>query len=79
MIQIFEDQAILFLDLQHKKFIRKEKRSEFSCVFPIEQADALKKEISSFIDAIRHGRPPVFSGEDWLSSFEISLPNYGKD
>ena len=38
-----------------------------------EQGDALRAEIRSFLDCIRHGRPPVVTGEDGLRALETAI------
>ncbi len=38
-----------------------------------EQGDALLLEIEAFIDSVRHGKPPVVSGEDGLRALETAI------
>ena len=71
-LRIFEDDAYLSLDLQQKilTLIRKRTAADGPGPLPVtieeqslEQGDALKAEIESFLGCIRDGRPPVVSGE----------------
>ena len=39
----------------------------------LEQGDALKSEIESFLDCIRTGRPPVVSGEAGLRALQTAM------
>jgi predicted dehydrogenase len=39
----------------------------------LEQNDALKEEISSFLECVRTGIPPVVSGEDGKRALETAL------
>jgi predicted dehydrogenase len=39
----------------------------------LDQGDALKAEIESFLDCIRTGRPPVVSGEAGLMALETAM------
>jgi predicted dehydrogenase len=80
-MRIFEDDAYLSLDLQQKilTLIRKRPPGDTSGVLPVsieeqalEAGDALKAEIDSFLDCIRHGRPPVVSGEAGLMALETA-------
>jgi predicted dehydrogenase len=81
-MRIFEDDAYLSLDLQQKIFtlIRKRDPSEAPGPLPVtieeqnlDQGDALKAEIESFLDCIRTGRPPVVSGEAGLMALETAM------
>ena len=81
-MRIFEDDAYLSLDLQQKilTLIRKRKPSEAPGPLPVtieeqnlDQGDALKAEIESFLDCIRTGRPPVVSGEAGLMALETAM------
>ncbi len=81
-MRIFEDDAYLSLDLQQKilTLIRKRAPSEPAGPLPVtieeqnlEQGDALKAEIESFLDCIRSGRPPVVSGEAGLMALETAM------
>ena len=80
-LRIFEDDAYLSLDLQQKilTLIRKRPASEPPGPLPVtideqnlDQGDALKAEIESFLDCIRTGRPPVVSGEAGLMALETA-------
>ena len=80
-LRIFEDDAYLSLDLQQKilTLIRKRDPSEPPGPLPVniheenlDQGDALKAEIESFLECIRTGRPPVVSGEAGLSALETA-------
>jgi predicted dehydrogenase len=81
-LRIFEDDAYLSLDLQQKilTLIRKRTASDAAGQLPVtieeqslEQGDALKAEIESFLDCIRTGRPPVVSGEAGLMALETAM------
>lgn len=81
-LRIFEDDAYLSLDLQQKilTLIRKRAVSADVGQLPVtieeqslEQGDALKAEIESFLDCIRTGRPPVVSGEAGLMALETAM------
>ena len=39
----------------------------------LDQGDALKAEIDSFLDCIRTGRPPVVPGEAGLTALETAM------
>jgi predicted dehydrogenase len=39
----------------------------------LEQTDALKEEISSFIESVRTGKPPVVTGEDGKRALATAL------
>jgi predicted dehydrogenase len=80
-MRIFEDDAYLSLDLQQKilTLIRKRGPSEPPGPLPVtieeqnlDQGDALKAEIESFLGCIRSGRPPVVSGEAGLMALETA-------
>ena len=80
-LRIFEDDAYLSLDLQQKilTLIRKRDPSEPPGPLPVsiheqnlDQGDALKAEIESFLECIRTGRPAVVSGEAGLSALETA-------
>ncbi len=80
-MRIFEDDAYLSLDLQQKilTVIRKRAASEPPGPLPVtieeqnlDQGDALKAEIASFLDCIRTGRPPVVSGEAGLMALQTA-------
>ncbi|MDB6046309.1 MAG: UDP-N-acetyl-D-glucosamine dehydrogenase [Gammaproteobacteria bacterium] len=81
-MRIFEDDAYLSLDLQQKilTVIRKRDPSAAPGPLPVtieeqnlDQGDALKAEIESFLDCIRTGRPPVVSGEAGLMALETAM------
>ena len=81
-MRIFEDDAYLSLDLQQKilTLIRKRTAAEPAGPLPVtieeqnlDQGDALKAEIESFLDCIRSGRPPVVSGEAGLMALETAM------
>jgi predicted dehydrogenase len=81
-MRIFEDDAYLSLDLQQKilTLIRKRAPSEPPGPLPVtieeqnlDQGDALKAEIESFVECIRSGRPPVVSGEAGLMALETAM------
>jgi predicted dehydrogenase len=81
-LRIFEDDAYLSLDLQQKivTHIRKRPTSGVPGELPVsieeqslEQGDALKAEIDSFLDCIRTGRPPVVPGEAGLTALETAM------
>jgi predicted dehydrogenase len=80
-MRVFEDDAYLSLDLQQKILTLIRKRSPADAPGPLpvsieeqslEQGDALKAEIESFLDCIRTGRPPVVSGEAGLMALETA-------
>lgn len=81
-MRIFEDEAYLSLDLQQKilTLIRKREGAGTPGQLPVhieeqslEQGDALKAEIESFLECIRTGRPPVVSGEDGLTALQTAM------
>ncbi|MBS0364203.1 MAG: Gfo/Idh/MocA family oxidoreductase [Proteobacteria bacterium] len=81
-LRVFEDDAYLSLDLQQKilTLIRKRGAAEPPGPLPVvieeqslEQGDALRAEIESFLDCIRTGRPPVVSGEAGLRALETAM------
>jgi predicted dehydrogenase len=81
-MRIFEDDAYLSLDLQQKilTLIRKRGPSEPPGPLPVtieeqnlDQGDALRAEIQSFLDCIRTGRAPVVSGEAGLMALETAM------
>ncbi|HUI60292.1 MAG TPA: Gfo/Idh/MocA family oxidoreductase [Steroidobacteraceae bacterium] len=80
-LRVFEDDAYLSLDLQQKilTVIRKRTPADAPGPLPVtieeqslEQGDALKAEIESFLECIRTGRPPVVSGEAGLMALETA-------
>ncbi len=81
-MRIFEDDAYLSLDLQQKilTVIRKRDASAPPGPLPVtieeqnlDQGDALKAEIASFLECIRTGRPPVVPGEAGLMALETAM------
>ena len=81
-LRIFEDAAYISLDLQQKilTLIRKREDPPQPGQLPVsieeaslEQGDALKSEIASFLDCIRNNRQPIVSGEDGLRALETAI------
>jgi len=81
-LRIFEDDAYLSLDLQQKilTLIRKRAAPEVPGQLPVtieeqslEQGDALKAEIESFLDCIRTAGVPVVTGEAGLMALETAM------
>jgi predicted dehydrogenase len=81
-LRIFEDAAYMSLDLQQKilTLIRKREGSPQAGQLPVsieesnlEQGDALKSEIVSFLDCTRNNRRPIVSGEDGLRALETAI------
>ena len=81
-LRIFEDDAYISLDLQQKilTLIRKREGVPQAGQLPVsieeanlEQGDALKSEIESFLDCIRNDRKPLVSGEDGLRALETAI------
>lgn len=81
-LRIFEAAAYLSLDLQQKilTLIRKREGVPQPGQLPVsieeanlEQGDALKAEITSFLDCIRNNRRPIVSGEDGLRALETAI------
>jgi predicted dehydrogenase len=81
-LRIFEDAAYISLDLQQKilTLIRKREGVPQAGQLPVsieeanlEQGDALKSEIESFLDCIRNDRKPIVSGEDGLRALETAI------
>ena len=81
-LRIFEDAAYISLDLQQKilTLIRKRETPPASGQLPVsieeanlEQGDALKSEIESFLECIRNDRRPIVSGEDGLRALETAI------
>jgi predicted dehydrogenase len=80
-LRVFEDDAYLSLDLQQKilTVIRKRETPPEVGQLPVtieernlDQGDALKAEIESFLACIRSGKPPVVSGEAGLRALETA-------
>jgi predicted dehydrogenase len=81
-LRIFEDAAYISLDLQQKilTLIRKRDGVPQAGQLPVsieeanlEQGDALKCEIESFLDCIRNHKRPIVSGEDGLRALETAI------
>ncbi len=81
-LRIFEDAAYISLDLQQKilTLIRKRDGEPQAGQLPVnieeanlEQGDALKSEIESFLDCIRNNKRPLVSGEDGLRALETAI------
>jgi predicted dehydrogenase len=81
-LRIFEDAAYISLDLQQKilTLIRKRESPPAPGQLPVsieeanlEQGDALKSEIESFLECIRNDRRPIVSGEDGLRALETAI------
>ncbi len=81
-LRIFTGESYLSLDLQQKilTLIRKRQPGEVAGPLPVsieeqslEQGDALKAEIESFLDCVRSGKPPVVSGEAGLRALETAM------
>jgi len=81
-LRIFEDAAYISLDLQQKilTLIRKREGEPQPGQLPViieeanlEQGDALKSEIESFLDCIRNNKSPLVSGEDGLRALETAI------
>jgi len=81
-LRIFEDAAYISLDLQQKilTLIRKREGEPQPGQLPVnieeanlEQGDALKSEIESFLECIRNNKRPIVSGEDGLRALETAI------
>ena len=81
-LRIFQDDAYFSIDLQQKILTVIRKRPTDSAPGPLpvtieeqnlEQGDALRAEIESFLSCIRESRPPVVGGEDGLRALETAL------
>jgi predicted dehydrogenase len=81
-LRIFEDAAYISLDLQQKilTLIRKREGLPQAGQLPVsieesnlEQGDALKSEIESFLDCIRNNKRPIVSGDDGLRALETAI------
>lgn len=81
-MRIFQRDAYITLDFQNRKVLVAQKGS--GELFPgvpnvkvdekeLEQADALKSEIESFLQAIREGKQPQVSGRDGRMALETAL------
>jgi predicted dehydrogenase len=80
-LRVFEDDAYISLDLQQKimTLIRKRSPTDGPGPLPVtieeqalDQGDALRSEVESFLDCIRTGRAPVVSGEAGLIALETA-------
>ncbi len=81
-MRIFQPDAYITLDFQHKKVaVFRKGEGEMSPGVPnvvmeekvLEQVDALQEEISSFLESVRDGKPPVVSGLDGKMALETAL------
>ncbi|MEO7774507.1 MAG: Gfo/Idh/MocA family oxidoreductase [Steroidobacteraceae bacterium] len=81
-LRVFQDDAYLSMDLQQKilTVIRKRDAGSAPGLLPVvieeqnlDQGDALKAEIESFLECIRNGSSPVVNGEDGLRALETAL------
>lgn len=81
-LRVFQDDAYLSMDLQQKilTVIRKREAGAAPGALPVvieeqnlDQGDALKAEIESFLECIRRGTRPVVAGEDGLLALETAL------
>ena len=81
-LRIFEADAYISLDLQQKilTLIRKRDGVPQPGQLPVtieeanlEQGDAIKAEIASFLDCIRNNKRPIVSGEDGLRALETAI------
>jgi predicted dehydrogenase len=81
-MRVFEDDAYLSIDLQQKilTLIRKRPGPPTAGQLPVsieeqslDQGDALKAEIESFLDCIRNGKPPVVGGEAGMRALETAM------
>jgi predicted dehydrogenase len=81
-LRIFEEAAYISLDLQQKilTLIRKREGGPQPGQLPVsieeanlEQGDALKAEIASFLECIRNHKRPIVSGEDGLRALETAI------
>jgi len=81
-LRVFQDDAYISIDLQQKilTVIRKRPPGGEPSPLPVtieeqnlDQGDALKAEIESFLNCVRTGAAPVVSGEDGLRALETAL------
>jgi predicted dehydrogenase len=81
-LRVFEDEAYLSIDLQQKilTVIRKRPVPVGAGELPViieeqnlEQGDALKAEIDSFLNCVRTGATPVVNGEAGLRALETAM------
>jgi predicted dehydrogenase len=80
-LRIFQDDAYISMDLQQKVLSVIRKRTPDAPPGPLpvtieeqnlEQGDALRAEIESFLECVRSGGRPVVSGEDGLLALETA-------
>jgi predicted dehydrogenase len=81
-MRVFEDDAYVSLDLQQKilTVIRKRAGPVAAGQLPVtieerslEQGDALKAEIESFLASIQSGKPPVVTGEAGMRALDTAM------
>jgi predicted dehydrogenase len=81
-MRVFEDDAYISLDLQQKilTVIRKREGPIAAGQLPVtieerslEQGDALKAEIESFLASIQSGKPPVVTGEAGMRALDTAM------
>jgi predicted dehydrogenase len=81
-MRVFEDDAYLSIDLQQKilTLIRKRSGPATPGQLPVsieeqnlDQGDALKAEIESFLDCVRTGKAPVVGGEAGMRALETAM------
>lgn len=81
-MRLFQHDSYITIDFQNKQLeIYRKGEGEQHPGIPVieskqqtfDNGDALMSEISSFLDAVRYGRPPVVSGEDGLRALETAL------
>jgi predicted dehydrogenase len=81
-MRVFEDDAYLSIDLQQKilTLIRKRSGPPTPGQLPVsieeqnlDQGDALKAEIESFLDCVRNGKAPVVGGEAGMRALETAM------
>ena len=81
-LRVFEDEAYLSIDLQQKILTVIKKRpgplepGQLPVIIDersVEQGDALKEEIDSFLACVRTGAKPVVSGEAGLRALETAM------
>jgi predicted dehydrogenase len=81
-MRVFEDDAYLSIDLQQKilTLIRKRSGPATPGQLPVsieeqslDQGDALKAEIESFLDCIRTGKAPVVGGDAGMRALETAM------
>jgi len=82
-IRIFQQDAYISIDYQERKISIYRKNSEGTGVPGLpqismeektfEQGDALLAEITSFVEAVRKGIPPLVSGEDGKRALELAM------